>query len=156
MSGIIFVCWVLKMSASMADTGEIDAIAWLLITTPPQYPATFFKKVGQITGFDSIGRYYRPRLLESLMPFLTLLITSHHVPEHLISDTHSPSSSLSFAEDPDLKNMLHVWRDCRNLRMMKGVFGAFGRMRWSTRSLSNRLLINSWCLPILDIAFKLV
>ena len=29
-----------KMSKSMADTGEIDAIAWLLITTPPQHPAT--------------------------------------------------------------------------------------------------------------------
>ena len=76
----------------MADTGEIDAIAWLLITTPPQYPATFFKKAGQMTGFDSIGRHYRPRLLESLMPLLTLLITSYHAPEHHTSDSHSPTS----------------------------------------------------------------
>ena len=76
--------------------GEIDAIAWLLITTPPQYPGTFFKKAGQMTGSDSIGRDYRPRLLESLMPFLTHLITSHRVPELLSSDTHSPSSSLIF------------------------------------------------------------
>ena len=45
----------INMSKSMVDTGEIDAIAWLLTTTPPQYPATFFKKAGQMTGFDSIG-----------------------------------------------------------------------------------------------------
>jgi hypothetical protein len=81
-----------KTSKSMADTGEIDAIAWLLITEPPQHPATFFKKAGQMTGPDSIGRDYRPRLLESLMPLLTLLITSHHTPQHHASDTRSPSS----------------------------------------------------------------
>jgi hypothetical protein len=93
MLGFIFACWMFsKMSKSMADTGEIDAIAWLLITAPPQHPATFFKKAGQMTGLGSIGRHYRPRLLESLMPLLTLLITSYHTPEHHTSDTHSPSS----------------------------------------------------------------
>ena len=76
----------------MADTGEIDAIAWLLITAPPQHPATFFEKAGQMTGPNSIGRHYRPRLLESLMPLLTLLITSYNAPQHHTSDTHSPSS----------------------------------------------------------------
>ena len=81
-----------RMSKSMVDTGEIDAIAWLLITTPPLHPATFFKKAGQMTGVDSIGRHYRPRLLESLMPLLTPLITSYHPPEHHSSDTHSPQS----------------------------------------------------------------
>jgi hypothetical protein len=91
--GIVLACWMFcKMSKSMADTGEIDAIAWLLITTPPQHPAIFFKKAGQMTGFDSIGRHYRPRLLESLMPLLSLLITSYHDPEHHSSDTHSPST----------------------------------------------------------------
>ena len=88
-----------KMSKSMADTGEIDAIAWLLKTAPPQYPAAFFKKVGQMTGFDFIGCHYRPRLLESLMPFLTILIISHHTPEQPSSDNHSPSYSLSLDED---------------------------------------------------------
>ena len=82
-----------KMSKSMVDTGEIDAIAWLLITAPPQHPAAFFKKAGQLTGVDSIGRHYRPRLLESLMPLLTPLITSYHPPEHHSSDTHSPPQS---------------------------------------------------------------
>ena len=92
-SAIVFGCWIIsKMSKYMADTGEIDAIAWLLITTPPQYPATYFKKAGQMTGFDSIGRHYRPRLLESLMPLLTLLITSYHAPEHQTSDGYSPTS----------------------------------------------------------------
>ena len=91
--GIIIACWIFsKMSKSMADTGEIDAIAWLLITAPPQHPATFFKKAGQMIGLDSIGRHYRPRLLESLMPLLTHLITSCHTPQHHASDTHSPSS----------------------------------------------------------------
>ena len=90
--GFIFACWMFsKMSKSMAATGEIDAIAWLLVTEPPQHPATFFKKAGQMTGLDSIGHHYRPRLLESLMPLLTLLITScsyNHAPE----DTNSSSS----------------------------------------------------------------
>ena len=91
--GFFFGCWMIgKMSKSMADTGEIDALAWLLITTPPQHPATFFKKAGQMTGVDSIGRHYRPRLLESLIPLLTPLITSYHPPEHHSSDTHSPQS----------------------------------------------------------------
>ena len=88
-------CWMFKnISKSMADTGEIDTVAWLLITEPPQHPAKLFKKAGQMTGFDSIGRYYRPRLLESLMPLLTLLITSYHAPsaQHHSSDTNSTSS----------------------------------------------------------------
>ena len=90
---LVFGCWMFsKMSKSMADTGEIDAIAWLLITIPPQHPATFFKKAGQMTGVDSIGRPYRPRLLETLMPLLSPLITSYHAPEHHTSDTHSPQS----------------------------------------------------------------
>ena len=91
--GVITACWLIsKISKSMADTGEIDAIAWLMTTIPPEYPATFFKKAGQLTGVDSIGRHYRPRLLESLMPLLTPLITSHHAPEHYSSDTHSAKS----------------------------------------------------------------
>ena len=102
---IILACVVIdNFSKSMVDTGEIDAIAWLLTTAPPQYPAIFFKKAAQMTSFDSIGRHYRPRLLESLMPFLTLLITSHRTPElpSSGSNTHSPSS---IDEDPHLKNL---------------------------------------------------
>ena len=104
---IVFACWMAsKMSKSMADTGEIDAIAWLLITTPPQYPAIFFKKAAQMTGLDSIGVDYRPRILESLMPLLTHFIISHHAPEPPNSDTSHPSSSnWSFVEDPDLENL---------------------------------------------------
>ena len=104
---VVFACWMAsKMSKSMADTGEIDAIAWLLITTPPQYPAIFFKKAAQMTCLDSIGVDYRPRLLESLMPLLTHFIVSHHAPERPNSDTSHPSSSnWSFVEDPDLENL---------------------------------------------------
>ena len=114
---IVFACWfVSKMSKSMADTGEIDAIAWLLTTAPPQYPAIFFKKAAQMTGLNSVGRHYRARLLESLMPLLTLFIISHHTPERPehstgSSDTHSPSSNLSSVEDPNLKN-LEVYVAC--------------------------------------------
>ena len=97
----------------MVDTGEIDAIAWLLKTAPPQNPAAFFKKAGQMTGFNSIGSQYRPRLLESLLPFLSLLIISHHVPENPSSsesDTHSPSSN---DEDPRLKlENLEIYTAC--------------------------------------------
>ena len=48
-----------------------------LITIPPQDPATFFKIAGQMTRAGSSGFDYRPRLLESLLPLLTL-ITSHN------------------------------------------------------------------------------
>ena len=118
--GVLFACWMIsKLSNSMADTGEIDAIAWLLITTPPQYPATFFKKAGQMTGSGSIGRHYRPRLLESLMPHLTLLITS----ERHSSDTHSASSKLrqdfriqSEREQSDVLNGSHGLPTSQKLR----------------------------------------
>ena len=44
---IIGACWmVIKMAKSMADTGEIEAIAWLLKTTPHKNPAVLFKKAG--------------------------------------------------------------------------------------------------------------
>jgi hypothetical protein len=103
---IALAIWMFSnMSKSMAKTGEIDAIAWLLKTAPPQYPAAFFKKAGQMIVSKSIGGDYRPRLLESLMPFLSLLIISHPVPEHPSSDTHSPSPSLNLDEDPNLKNL---------------------------------------------------
>ena len=56
-SGVIVVALACvlfsKMSKSMARTGEIDAIAWLLITTPPKDPATFFKKAGRMAGSKS-------------------------------------------------------------------------------------------------------
>ena len=59
-----------------------------------------------MTGLDSIGVVYRPRLLESLMPLLTNFIISHHAPERPNSDTgHPPSSNRSFVEDPDLENL---------------------------------------------------
>ena len=92
------------MSKSMADTGEIDAIAWLLKTASPPNSADFFRKAGQMTVSDSIGSHYRPRLLESLMPFLSLLIISHHAPKlpSSDSDTQLPSSS---DEDPHLENL---------------------------------------------------
>ena len=101
--GIVITLWMFsKMSKSMDDTGEIDAIAWLLITTPPQHPVTYFEKVcqmtsdsstGQMKGDNYTGHHYRPRLLESLLPLLTPLITSYHTPEHYSSDTHSPQSN---------------------------------------------------------------
>ena len=98
---LAFACWMVsKMSKSMADTGEIDAIVWILTTTHPQKPAAFFKKAGQMTGDNSIGRHYRPRLLESLMPLLTPLITSHHTTEPHSFDTHPPQSANVFYGRP--------------------------------------------------------
>jgi hypothetical protein len=92
------------MSKSMTtNTGEIDAIVWLLKTAPPQNPAELFKKSAQMTGIDSIGCDYRPRLLESLMPFLSPLITSYH----------PPTSCLSLIEDPSLENpSLGIYTAC--------------------------------------------
>jgi hypothetical protein len=127
-----------RISRSMTDTGEIDAIAWLLITTPPQNPLTLFKKAGQMTGIDSIGRHYRPRLLESLMP-LALLITSYHAPERLISDSHSPSSEprlnlvnddvVPIEEDPNLKNLEIYVASLARLSEFKDYEGSFWCLR---------------------------
>jgi hypothetical protein len=117
---IVFACWtVSNMSKSIAETEEIDAIAWLLITTSPQDPTTYFKKAGQMAGSDSTGRHYRHRLLESLRPLLTLFITSHHAPEHPSSgsDNHSLPSNLPVS--PHLEYMgaclarLSEFTDCK-------------------------------------------
>ena len=92
LSVIIFGNWMAsQMSKSMAETGEIDAIAWLLRSTPSQDPA-LFKKAGQLTNLLSNGRHYRARLLDSLLPLLSLLIISHQVSDDHNSDSHSPSS----------------------------------------------------------------
>ena len=91
---IALTCYMFSnLSKSLTDTGEIDAIAWLLTTTPPQYPVTLFKKAGQMTGFNSISRHYWPRLLETLIHFLTFLIISYcaQALEHHTSDIHPPS-----------------------------------------------------------------
>jgi hypothetical protein len=128
---------VSKMSKSRAHTGEIDAIAWLLITTPPQSPAMFFKKAAQMTSLDSIGRDYRPRLLESLMPLLTLFITSHHAPERPSSDIHSPSSSsnppISSDEHQELK-ILEIYVAClARLSEFEDCEGSFWCLREDAR-----------------------
>ena len=65
-----------RMAVSMVETGEVDAIVWLLTSTSSQDPESF-KKAGQIASLGSNGPHYRPRLLKSLMPLLSLLITSH-------------------------------------------------------------------------------
>ena len=136
--GIVFACWMVsKMSKSMSDTGEIDAIAWLLITTPPQHPAIFFKKAAQMTGLNCIGVYYRPRLLESLMPLLTLFIILHSAPQHPTrsSNTHSPSSTgnLSSDDDPDLEN-LEIYVAClARLSEFEDCEGSLGCLREDAR-----------------------
>jgi hypothetical protein len=117
MMGFVFACWMFsKMSKSMADTGEIDAIAWLLRTSPPQDQATFFKKAGQMTGLDSIGCHYRPRLLESLMPLLTLLITSNHALEPHFSPSSEPSKQ-------SFKNELKRGQSDSDVTVVNGQYG---------------------------------
>ena len=74
---LFFSGWVGSgMAKSMVETSEVDAIAWLLTSTSSQDPE-FFKKAGQIASLGTDGPHYRPRLLKSLMPLLSLLITSH-------------------------------------------------------------------------------
>ena len=75
---LFFTGWVGSgMAKSTDETSEVDAIAWLLTSTSSQDPE-FFKKAGQIASLGTNGPHYRPRLLKSLMPLLSLLITSHH------------------------------------------------------------------------------
>ena len=110
--------WVSSgMSKSMAETGEIDAIAWLLKSTSSQDP-TFFKKAGQMV----VGSQYQPRLLKSLMPLLSLLITSHHpsrepktTPHRIPERSNSDPSSLSS------KDMLKLLKE-KNIDLNKQRF----------------------------------
>jgi hypothetical protein len=67
---------VFRMSKSMAATGEIDAISWLLKSTSSQY-SSFFKKAGQIARKPGCSDY-NARFLVSLLPLLSPLITSQH------------------------------------------------------------------------------
>ena len=63
------------------------------------------------------------------MPFLTHLITSHHTPDHPRPDNHSPSSSLTFNEDPHLKN-IEVYIAClARLPEFTDYEGSFWRLR---------------------------
>ena len=76
---LFFTGWMgSRMAKSMVETGasEVDAIAWLLKSTSSQDPESF-KRASQIASLGSDGPHYRPRLLKSLMPLLSLLITSH-------------------------------------------------------------------------------
>ena len=80
----LFFFGVLGQSPSSVKclvTGEIGAIALLLITIPPQYLATFFKKASQMTGDDSPGCDYQPRLLNPF--YLSSLLISHSRTPHL-------------------------------------------------------------------------
>ena len=77
LSVLFFTGWMgSRMAKSVIDAGEVDAVAWLLKSTSSQDPESF-KKAGQIASLGSDGPHYRPRLLKSLMPLLSLLITSH-------------------------------------------------------------------------------
>jgi hypothetical protein len=58
-----------QLSKSMKETEKVDAIAWLLQSTPSQNLG-LFKKAGRIASSPD----YRPRLLESLLPLLSPLI----------------------------------------------------------------------------------
>ena len=102
-----------RVSKSMTETAEVDAIAWLLRATPSQDP-TFFKKAGQIVS-TSHGRYYKSRLLESLMPLLSPLIASHRTE--------------MLNEDSQLEK-LEIYVSClARLSAFRDYKGSFWRMR---------------------------
>ena len=67
---------VFRTSKSMAATGEIDAISWLLKSTSSQY-SSFFKKASQIARKPGCSDY-NARFLVSLLPLLSPFITSQH------------------------------------------------------------------------------
>ena len=100
------------MSKSMAKTGEIDAMAWLLRSTSSQDP-TFFKKAGQLVSLpadynDGLPKeyrssQYRPRLLKSLMPLLSLLITSYRAPQESSPDPSPLSKGMPEFSEEDIK-----------------------------------------------------
>ncbi|KAF8801147.1 hypothetical protein BYT27DRAFT_7115509 [Phlegmacium glaucopus] len=66
------------LAKSTKETREIDAVAWLLNSTSSD-SRSLFMKAGKITsgkGDDARGGDYKPRLLASLLPLLSSLITS--------------------------------------------------------------------------------
>ena len=102
-----------QVSKSMAETGEIDAIAWLLKVKPSQDPAS---NDSRWASLDSIAEPYRPRLLKSLMPLLSSLITSHNIEDYSESATKNLLIYVScLAKMSDFKNeegnFWRLWED---------------------------------------------
>ena len=65
------------LAKSTKKTRDIDAIAWLLnFESAPSEIMLLLKRIGQLTRDDDKHYHYRARLLESLMPLLSSLITS--------------------------------------------------------------------------------
>jgi len=78
---LVFGSMASRLAKSMAKTGEIDAIAWLLRSTSSQ-SRELFEKAGKIARSDDGA--HKPRLLESLMPLLSSLIASY--PTEMLDD----------------------------------------------------------------------
>ncbi|EDR00377.1 uncharacterized protein LACBIDRAFT_334197 [Laccaria bicolor S238N-H82] len=85
-----------QMSKSLDKTTEIDAIIWLLETSPN---SDLIRKACQILrGYGD----YRPKMLESLMPLLSLLIVSDRSDVEL-EDLETYVSFLAYLADFDKK-----------------------------------------------------
>ena len=79
--------------AKLADS-EIDAIIWLLRLETSQNPSFFPEASRILKGF----KYYKPKILESLMPLLSSLIVSHR-PEMELEDLEPYVSFLAYLAD---------------------------------------------------------
>ena len=66
-----------NLAKSTEKTKDIDAIAWLLNSeSTPSEIRSLLLRIGQMTDKSNKHYDYRPRLLDSLMPLLSSLITS--------------------------------------------------------------------------------
>lgn len=76
MGVLSFYGWMAsQMSKSLDETAEIDAIIWLLRSKTSPNPDLLEKACRIVSGPS--GRHYQPKILESLMPFLSSLIVSN-------------------------------------------------------------------------------
>jgi hypothetical protein len=100
-----------KMSKSLDETTEIDAITWVLkLETSPD--PELFKKLVCLINNSRGASDYRPKMLESLMPLLSRVIVS---PDAEPKDLETYVSCLAYlAEFEDYKgsNWL-LWEDAR-------------------------------------------
>lgn len=74
----VIAIYAVRTYKSIPDTGEADAIAWLLKSTSSQDPS-LFKNAGQIANKSE---HHKALLLTSLLPLLSPLITSRNCHQH--------------------------------------------------------------------------
>jgi hypothetical protein len=135
------------LAKSSKKTGVIDAIAWLLNSkSTPSEIEPLVKKIGNITmDNDNDGyNHYRARLLESLMPLLSSLITSPRTktlydgsqPNDLETYVSCLAMLSDFKDDPFFrwKSLCHLGKDAKSMCLLREDANSVWHLREDAKS----------------------